>query len=290
MIIVKLIGGLGNQMFQYALGRSLSLKNKEDFKLDITGFEEYKLHSYSLGHFNINEHFATDNEIKPFKKYQRKPGKQWYWYNHIIANSSKYAIDELFYFQENILRLKGPVYLDGYWQTEKYFKEYEDIIRQDFTLKEEPRGKNAEMAKQILSTNNAVSVHVRRSDYVTNKINANYFGIFGPEYYREAECIISEKIPDPHFFVFSDDSEWVKQNIFFKSRTTYVNHNGPEKNYADLWLMSLCRHHIIPNSSFGWWGAWLNQNPDKIVIAPKKWIQKPSVNTKDVIPESWITI
>ncbi|TRZ52980.1 alpha-1,2-fucosyltransferase [bacterium] len=289
MIIVKLMGGIGNQMFQYAMGRCLSLRKEEKMKLDKTGFETDELREYNLNHFNIVESFATAEEKKPFKKYQRKPGKMWYWYNHTIADSSKYAIDELFYFQPNILQLKGPVYLDGYWQTEKYFKEYEDIIRQDFTLKKEPTGKDMEIAKQILETN-AVSVHVRRSDYVSNPVNANYFGTFGPEYYREAERIISKKIANPHFFVFSDDAEWVKKNIFFKSKTTYVNHNDASKNYADLWLMSLCKHHIIPNSSFGWWGAWLNRNPNKIVIAPKKWIQKPSVNTKDVIPDSWITI
>jgi len=288
MIIVKLIGGLGNQMFQYALGRSLSLKNKEDFKLDITGFEEYKLHSYSLGHFNINEHFATDSEIRLFKKYQRKPGRKWFLRNRIMTDQDKYATDELFYFQERILSL-NDIYLDGYWQSEKYFKKYEEIIRQDFTLKREPGGTDVKIAKKILNSN-SISVHIRRGDYVSVLKNINIFGTFGPEYYKDAENIISKKIPDPHFFVFSDDSEWVKKNIIFKNKTTYVDHNDATKNYADLWLMSLCKHHIIPNSSFGWWGAWLDRNPSKIVIAPKQWFKKPSINTKDVIPESWIAI
>jgi hypothetical protein len=288
MIIVKLIGGLGNQMFQYSLGRSLSLRINEEFKLDITGFDTYKLHSYSLGNFNIVENFATDDEIRPFLKYRRKPGRKWFLYNRIISNRSKYATDELFHFQEHLLSLKN-VYLDGYWQSEKYFKDFEDTIRNDFTTKGELKNKDAEVARQISETN-AVSVHIRRGDYVSNPVNVSFYGSFGPEYYAEAERILSEKVGKPHFFVFSDDPKWVKENIIFKHDTTYVNHNDTTKNFNDLHLMSLCKHHIIPNSSFGWWGAWLDKNPNKIVIAPKQWFQKPSVNTKDVIPDTWITI
>lgn len=291
MIIVKLIGGLGNQLFQYALGRHLAHINNTELKLDISGFEEYKLHAYSLNHFNIIENIATKKEINSFKKYQRKPGKLWFPYNRLIADENRYFQEKQFHFDPRVLKLAGDVYLDGYWQTEKYFREIKDTLLKEIVVKTPLTGRDLEIANEIEDTN-AVMVHIRRGDYVTNSQANIIHGTCGLDYYSEGISIIAKNVANLHIFVFSDDHEWVKNNIKFEYPTTYVDHNKADKNYEDLRLMSLCKHHIIANSSFSWWGAWLSQNPDKIVIGPSEWFRtkKTNVDTNDVIPESWIRI
>jgi hypothetical protein len=291
MIITKLIGGLGNQLFQYSLGKSLAVKKNTELKLDISGFEKYKLHAYSLNHFNITENIATEKEIAKFQKYKRKPGKKWFLYNKLITDEKKYYTERQFHFDEEIFNISDNCYIDGYWQTEKYFKNIEKIIRKECTVKSPISGKNAEIMKKIQS-GNSVSMHIRRGDYASNPATNDYFGTFGPEYYKKAMTIIAEKRQNPHLFVFSDDHEWVKKNIILPYPTTYVDHNGADKNYEDLRLMSLCDHFVISNSSFSWWGAWLSKNPNKIVIGPKKWFNKvkPNIKTDDIMPEEWIRI
>lgn len=291
MIIVKIIGGLGNQLFQYALGKHLALLNHTDLKLDITGFDEYKLHAYSLGHFNITENFATREEMARFKRYQRRRGKIWFIYNRFIADEQKYTQERQFHFDPQILKRTGDIYLDGFWQTEKYFKDIQDILRKEITVKSPLQGRDADIAREIEATN-SVMMHIRRGDYVTNQQTNEYHGTCGLDYYRKAIAIIAEKVPSPHFFIFSDDHEWVKENIVLEYPSTYVDHNNADKNYEDLRLMSLCKHHIIANSSFSWWGAWLSQNTHKIVTGPKGWFNNPKKKsiTSDVIPSDWITI
>lgn len=291
MIIVKIIGGLGNQLFQYALGKHLALLNHTDLKLDITGFDEYKLHAYSLGHFNITENFATREEVARFKRYRRRRGKIWFIYNRFIADEQKYTQERQFHFDPQILKGTGDIYLDGFWQTEKYFKDIQDILRKEITVKSPLQGRDADIAREIEATN-SIMMHIRRGDYVTNQQTNEYHGTCGLDYYRKAIAIIAEKVPSPHFFIFSDDHEWVKENIVLEYPSTYVDHNNADKNYEDLRLMSLCKHHIIANSSFSWWGAWLSQNTHKIVIGPKGWFNNPKKKsiTSDVIPSDWITI
>lgn len=278
-------------MFQYAIGRHLAHINRTELKLDISGFREYKLHAYSLGHFNIMENFATGKEVAKFQKYKRKPGKIWFLYNRLVADETKYVKERQFHFDQKILQLKPPIYLDGYWQTEKYFKDIKNIIRQDFILKLPLSDKSRKVAENIRSRE-AVAMHIRRGDYVTNQQTNEYHGTCGVDYYHKSVEIMAEKVGNPHIFIFSDDHEWVKENIILDYPVTYVNHNGADKNYEDLRLISLCKHQIIANSSFSWWGAWLNSNPNKIIIAPSKWFNKtkPNVSAKDIIPDSWIKI
>lgn len=291
MIIVKLIGGLGNQLFQYALGRHLAHIHETELKLDVAGFETYKLHSYSLDKFNIVENFATKEEIKKFIKYRKKNGRIWFLYNRLIADESMYVQERQFNFDPRVLRSKNSAYIDGFWQTEKYFKAIEEIIRKEFTLKTKISDYSAQIAGYINNAN-SVSIHIRRGDYATDEKTNKYHGLCSLEYYHEAIKEIAKKIDKPHFFIFSDDPEWAKKNLILDFPATYVDGNKSDKNYEDLYLMSLCKHQIIANSSFSWWGAWLNQNKNKIVFAPKKWFNytKSSVNTNDIIPDSWIKI
>ena len=289
MIATKLIGGLGNQMFQYAIGRTLAIRNNVELKLDITGFDTYKLQNYSLSTFNIKASLATEKELAWFKKYHFKQGRLWFWYNRTIANRARYAWEKQFNFEPWILTLKDPVYLDGFWQSEHYFKEIEMSIRNEFSVKVPLAGRNKEIA-DLMHDTNAVSLHVRRADYVTNPQTSTWHGACNLEYYEKAVSTIVASVENPHFFVFSDDMPWAKENIKLDYPITYVDHNDALTNYEDLRLMSLCKHNIVANSSFSWWGAWLNTNPNKIVVAPNRWFQTPKMDTRDLLPESWVRI
>jgi len=292
MIIVKLIGGLGNQMFQYAVGRRLAYKYNTELKLDIQGFKDYKLRNYSLNNFNIVENFATAKDLSHVLLHS--DGSAVKIFKHIIRNipnvqSIEYVKEKKFSFQQSILSLPDNVYLEGYWQSEKYFSDIEDIIRNEFSIVNPLTSASQEIAEQIKDCE-SVSVHVRRGDYVSNPKTNSFHGVCGLEYYCRAIDMIREKIDNPHFFIFSDDPEWVCCNIKPDAPTTYVRHNYCSKDYEDICLMSMCKHNIIANSSFSWWGAWLNTNPDKIIIAPSKWFNDLSINTDDLIPKKWSRI
>jgi len=288
MMIVEINGGLGNQMFQYALGRQLSLKNNSILKLDTNIFDNYKLRKYELNCLNIIENFASVEEIKRIKDKKSKiPG-----FLRKILKISKYPnlIQEKFYhFDPEILNLSGNLYLSGYWQSEKYFNEISNIIRKEFTIKTELVGQNKEIADRITASE-AVSLHIRRGDYVKDVQTKSVHYVDLDEYYKNAINLINEKVNNPHFYIFSDDSEWVKNNYAKNLNCSVVDINSADNGYEDMRLMSLCKHNIMANSSFSWWGAWLNNNPDKIVIAPKKWFNVPERNTKDLLPENWIKL
>lgn len=298
------MGGLGNQMFQYALGRHLSIKNEVELKLDnsflLENIPNITKRDYELGIFNIKENFATAEEIKYFKKFGHKAGhinllfNMGYLplpYNFFVANWRKYASERHFHFDPEVLKLSSHVYLEGWWNSEKYFKDIRNTILHDFTIMILPSPKNKESAQEIKKVN-SVSLHIRRGDYVTNKSTSDYLGALDIDYYRQAIKIIEDRVKNTHFFVFSDDIEWAKENLPLDRNVTFVDWNNGNTAYEDLRLMSLCKHNIIANSSFSWWGAWLNKNKEKIVIAPERWFKnaKESVNTKDLIPSSWIKI
>lgn len=291
MIIVRIMGGLGNQMFQYAAGRQLAATHNTVLKLDILDFKNYNLHAYSLSAFNIKESIATQEEIQLFKEpdtssLQKKIKKLFGFPNKLGITHIR---ENQYHFAPEILTMHDSVYLDGYWQSEKYFSDISDIIRNEFTIKLPQIGKNLTLTQQITSCE-SVSLHVRRGDYVTDAKTNTIHGTCDLDYY--ARCIehLSHKIHHPYFFIFSDDPDWAEKNLRITHPVTFINHNGPQKNYEDLRLMSQCRHHIIANSSFSWWGAWLGQHQDTIVYAPKRWFNSPSFNTQDLLPETWTRI
>lgn len=291
MIITKLIGGLGNQIFQYATGRVLAEKNNCELKLDITGYEHQAgltPRKYELQHFNTKENFASREEIAEIKnKKSSLPG-----FLRNLLNKNKYPCcikEKSFNFNPKILGLKGNIYLDGYWQSEKYFKDIRHILIEEFKLKESPNNDNQEILNQI-NTVNSVSLHVRRGDYANNPEINNLYGLCDLDYYQKAIDYIAKNTEDPHFFLFSDDISWVKGNLQLDSPCTVVDCNNPNTGFYDLELMKNCRHNIIANSSFSWWGGWLNDNENKIVIAPYKWFNNSERNTKDLLPEEWIKL
>lgn len=292
MIIVHILGGIGNQMFQYAFARYLSIKHETKVKLDITSFEEYKLHKYRLFVFNLEENLATTEEINNLK-YKKLNLVNNFLYKIKGKKNSKYSkkyIKETFYhFEPEFINLPDNVYLDGYWQSEKYFKPIAEILRKDFTVRKELSGKNKDFAEQIKS-GNSVSLHIRRGDYVKDASTKNMYYVDLDKYYKNSINLINENVLNPHFYIFSDDPVWVKENYTKNINCSVADFNNADDGYLDLRLMSLCKHNIIANSSFSWWGAWLNNNPEKIVTAPQKWFNTKDHNTKDLIPQDWIKL
>ncbi|WP_374174012.1 alpha-1,2-fucosyltransferase [Flavobacterium tructae] len=273
MIVVQLIGGLGNQLFQYAAAKALALQTKQKFSLDISQFESYKLHNYALNHFNV----ISKNYKKP-NRYLRKI-KSFYQKNVFYKE-----VD--FGYNSDLIHLKGDIiFLEGYFQSEKYFIKYEKEIREDFEVRTLLK-KETKAAIAKIESVNSVSIHIRRGDYINNPLH----NTSKEEYYNKALEMVENKVYNPVYFVFSDDMDWVKANFSTKQETVFIDFNDASTNFEDLKLMTSCKHNIIANSSFSWWGAWLNKNPDKIVIAPKRWFNDDSINTNDIIPTNWVKI
>lgn len=289
MIIVKLIGGLGNQLFQYALGRNLAIKNNCQLKLDISAFQEYKLRKYSLNHFNIEETFATEddkNEVMKKRHFYRLTSKIR---NKKEPEFKNYYHEKHFHFDPEVLNIQGNAYLDGYWQSEKYFIDVSKRIKSELTLKEELDIENLKVAQDIKESS-SVGVHIRRGDFVNDSLTKAIHGVCDLSYYHSAIENIISRIKEPVFFIFSDDHQWAKDSVKIKYPCKHIDFNNADKNYADLYLMSLCDHNIVANSTFSWWGAWLNCNPQKTVISPSRWFKSEEFNTIDLYPQDWVKL
>lgn len=293
MIITKLYGGLGNQMFQYAAGKRLANLHKTSLLLDTSSFADYKLRHYALDCFSPRTIIATQKELqrvlRPMKTNFRKLLKEIEIWTATLKKPIPVVREQHFHFDQSILCLPNGVYLEGYWQSEKYFKDVESAIRADFTFRDQPDLMNKNMLEMVSQTN-SVSLHIRRGDFVNNAHTNQTHGICSVEYYKNAISTISALVSHPHFFIFSDDIDWAKREMVSISPVTFVEHNIAGRHYEDMRLMRMCRHNIIANSSFSWWGAWLNSNPNKIVVAPQKWFADLSKDTKDLLPESWTRI
>ncbi len=292
MIIVKLRGGLSNQMFQYAAGRRLSHIHNTELKLDTEWYRtpqpDATPRKFELDNFNVKYSIATENDLIGLNGIKRTAFKHLH-----IAIFRKffpkviYFGERHYHFDEEILKLPNNVCLFGYWVCEKYFLDITAIIKKEFTIKNFPDAKNEVLIKKINGTN-SVSLHVRRGDYISNPTHNKMYGTCSLDYYKDGIKYISEKIENPVFFIFSDDITWAKENLEIPFEKYFVENNTGEKSYEDLRLMSTCKHNIIANSGFSWWGAWLNENENKIVCAPKVWFKNSLNNTKNVIPEKWI--
>lgn len=288
MITTNLKGGLGNQIFQYAVGRAISIKRKDALCLDISGYIKHNPintpRKYSLSPFNIKAETPSMDEIEKLRNPYGILTKALRFFKMKFLRKLNLK------FRSDFINKSPSIYLDGFFQSEKYFKDYEKEIRQDLTLKNPMSEKSQQISEQIKNTENSVSLHIRRGDYVQDSKTNEYHGTCNPEYYSKALEYISSKIGKSiNIFVFSDDIEWVKKNMPIPFQTTYVS--SPEiQDFEELILMSQCNHHIIANSSFSWWGAWLDPKSDKIVIAPSRWVKKDEKNYKDIIPSSWIRI
>ncbi|MEM3434295.1 MAG: alpha-1,2-fucosyltransferase [Candidatus Methanomethyliaceae archaeon] len=255
---------------------------------DVTGFKYDKKYrrQYHLDHFNISCRKATPAErLEPFSRVRRRLLKLINRY--LPFEKRNYIQQETLDFDPRLLnfRVRGTVFLEGYWQSEDYFKDIEPIIRQDLKIKPPTDEKNLSMAERIKHSV-AVAIHVRFFD---NIMIEQYMR----DYYERAIRFIESRVVDAHYFIFSDQPQNARNLIKLPDeRVTLVAHNKGEANaYCDLWLMSLCKHFIIANSTFSWWGAWLSQNNEKIVVAPKLRIEGIGAwGFKGLIPKEWITL
>ncbi len=306
MIITKLKGGLGNQMFQYATGLAVASKQNEEFKLDASGYDDVRYinadtpRTYRLFPFNISADVATTEEVKKYKYPFGIFSKALRFLNYRILKRNFYFDYHPEFFKQN------NKYIEGYFQSEKNFIDIKDKIIKSFTLKKEFESEYflSEKNKILGARNNkdihgqqsddvnesvSVSIHIRRGDYVNDEKTKNFHGGCNKEYYEKAMEIVKTKVDSPIFYFFSDDIEWVKKEFMEGGNFVYVS-NSKLQDYEELILMSLCANNIIANSSFSWWGAWLNKNPNKIVISPKKWLNVEPDPQPNIVPEEWIRV
>jgi len=289
MITVVLSGGLGNQMFQYAAGRALSIELDTGMSIDLYKIRKKSTairRNYQLDVFNTSVKIIRSKKVKFITKAfayinNSSAGKKLLKAMHVFKD--EYSYDTRF---EN---LDNNTILYGYFQNEKYFEKYRDQIRKDFTFKLNLDNKNKDILDTIKQSE-SVSIHVRRGDYTSVFANLELLDI---EYYRNAINYIADRVNNPSFYVFSDDILWARQNLNLGDfPCKYIDWNQGDKSYIDMQLMSCCKHNIIANSSFSWWGAWLNSNEDKIVIVPSAWYkdQISGEYADGFIPEKWISL
>lgn len=299
MIVVNIKNGLGNQMFQYAFGKVLSWKYNCPVYFDLLRDGDTSPLVTDLDVFTIDDipeaSFEDVKQYRPFSVRQFRDNKQYFKYiyyklkrmlqpDRLITEPFPSLYMDIF----NNLNLKKNYYFLGFWQNPRFFEGYEDRIRH-FFLPSNPAVLQTKIANEIInSKDNTVSLHFRRGDYQTS-------GFLAPlemEYYHQAIQLIKEKIDKPFFYIFTDEPEWVEQNFKSDIRYKLVSENRAEHSYIDILLMSKCKSHIMANSTFSWWGAWLDANPDKLVIAPKKWYAYEDLNkyTHEITPESWMRI
>jgi len=292
MIVTQIYGGLGNQMFQYAAGRALSLAHQEALGLDTSEFDSYALHQgFELTRvFGLNTPQLSREQLRQSFGWRVLPLAQRLaarWPHFHLADQRMVLEPHLDYWP-GMANVPAHAYLRGYWQSDRYFQACPDTIRADFQFKDPLQGQALAWAEHMQAVP-SVSLHIRRGDYVANPATLAYHGMCSPDYYRQAVDAMAAQVNHPEFFVFSDDLPWARENFKLPYPVHYVDGNVGAASYRDMQLMSLCRHHIIANSSYSWWGAWLNARANKHVMAPARWFAaRPT--PEGLYPETWTVL
>lgn len=304
MIITRLTGGLGNQMFQYAAGLALAERRRTALKLDVNWFREdpaYEAHNrYALSCLNITEQFATCEEIDRVRGVELTRVERWarlvarrlrfYRYASREAARSNCHYAESFGFYPGFLEQPDPTYLHGMWQSERFFAPVADLLRLHFGFRYPPQPAVAEMQARIRGGGPSVAIHFRRGDYVRNAAFNQEIGVLGIDYYERAVALVRERLPSAVLYLFSDDVDAVEREFRPPGPHVFVRAVRPWHAYDKIRLMGACDHAVISNSTFAWWAAWLNPNPDKLVIAPDPWFSGRALDDKDVVPASWLRL
>jgi len=286
-MILKLGGGLGNQLFQYAFIRSLSLRINKDFMLDTSLYKNKRKYHFDCSILNYN--IVVKYPPRFINKFLDLTDKYHYMYalNKVFNRFfiSKFLPRPISERKFNLQKkMKNEIMLlIGYWLDLKYFSDYADVIRKEFMPKNDLAEENKRFLEKIVSSN-SISMHIRRGAYVIDPVIANVYYDSSLDYYRRAVSYMTEKITNPIFFIFSNEIDWAKKNLKIDYPVVYIDNNGPD--FEHLYLMSKCKHNIITSSSFSWWGAWLNSNESKIVIAPKKLSKRK--DWEKIMPKSWL--
>jgi hypothetical protein len=293
MKLVAATGGLGNQMFDYAFMVRLSKEHPARL------FHPYGDKSGRYGHagFQLEEIFALRPEDRSRHLGTTLFGVYW----HVIrvfpkkmrpfllrlAGMSEVKVAENFVFYPEVLRSahKNELFM-GTWQSQRYFEGAEEEVREAFAFKEELLNEPSRKMKEAIESCNAVSLHVRRDDYLSTTYAQGFGGICTTAYYQKAIAYMKENTDHPRLFVFSDDIGWCRNNLDVAD-ATFVDCNHGDESWQDMYLMSRCQHNIVANSTFSWWGAWLNAHPDKIIVAPDRWWNGLK---DDVVPDEWVRV
>lgn len=287
MITVKLNGGLGNQLFQYATGRALSMKWGVPLRMDASNYLYYDVHPIRIHNMNYNAEIYSH----PGKVYKAINSVKFQNLLSKLGLRPDLYIEDSIEFDPRIFNLGPKTTIYGYFQSEKYFSDIRNQLLEEISIKEACLLPIMQQIHDIESCESTISVHVRRGDYVTNSSANNVHGLCKLEYFSSAvEFVLkSSKKKNVKIYVFSDDIEWCKSNLNLGYECIYLSgqENSPE---LDMHLMSLCKHNIISNSTFSWWAAWLNKNPEKIIVCPKRWFKNPVYNDVDIIPCEWVRL
>ena len=293
MIVTRLMGGLGNQMFQYAAGRAMSLRLGVPLRVDLSDFDRRARPTYQL-----ERAFGLTAEAVSARELWRLGG--WRTLSPLIwrltlspaggfLRSRAVRAEPHFHYWSALDSAAAPAYLSGYWQSERYFSDQQEAIRADFQFADALAGTEAELANRIRGCN-SVSIHVRRGDYASDIKAHAVHGLCSLDYYRRSVAQMRESLNDPHFFVFSDDIDWARGNLSLDNACYVSSLNAARPGWSDMRLMSLCRHHILANSTFSWWAAWLNTDAHKQVIAPMRWFTASGRDTQDLCPRAWLRL
>jgi len=279
-------------MFQYAAGRTLAARHETHLALERSWIDQpspLEPRRFDLGCFEVDVPLKRIGELARVSTASRRPR---------LRALASWRLPAVTVLEENRSQDRVPgfhaatdnTYLRGFWQRVGYFQEAEPLLRQDFVFRNRPSATTEALAERVLAAPQTASIHVRRQDY-TITFNRARLGLLAPGYFERAIALIAERVGPLHLFVISDDPDWCRAQLRFHHETTIVGANPPERAWEELYLMSLCNHHVIANSTFGWWGAWLDPRPDKLVVAPRPWFVDPRfTHDEDRTPEDWIRI
>lgn len=279
MIAVKLQGGIGNQLFQYSIGRSLSTLTGMQLVFETSYFDTSGAWTFGLDAFNV----------QPYRTVSANPQRWKYLFGTagLPIGGVLYVKERAGRFDSSIRTIKKSVFLDGYWQSEDYFADIKAELAKELTLRNGLAPETAVFLNDIYGSE-SVSLHVRRGDYVSNPAANSVHGVLNAEYYQTALKHFENKFGSTlKVFVFSDDIEWCRRYLNLPPQTVFVKHIAIDA-LNEQQLMASCRHQIIANSTFSWWAAWLNANPGKTVIAPKKWFAAAGTKSEKIVPPSWL--
>ncbi len=290
MVVTELKGGLGNQLFQYAAALSLAKEKNTSLKVDVTCLETADeilgtYRNYKLRHLDNPPPIADAEELNYFNGFRKNK------FHALLPFKWRKVLKEpSFSFYSSFFKYSNHVFMTGNWQSDRYFSKNREAILEEISFHQFPLHANTMTILAAIQNSESVSLHIRRGDYVTNKIANDVLGVLPLNYYEKAHQLIQTGKDRIRCFVFSDDIKWAAANLSFLENAVFIDVDDKEKDIAEFFLMSQCKHNIIANSSFSWWAGWLNVNPAKTVIAPEKWFNKVNYNTSHLIPESWIKL
>lgn len=289
MVIVKIIGGLGNQLFQYAFGKYLSSLLNTDVKYDVyndNSNKNFTIRELDVKKFNVDLSISSSEEVDKyiffkkgvFRRIERKFAQTLpFFFRNYFVQKNAHSLSNI---------LKNDCYYEGYWQCSEYMEKVREELLSNIQPDDVFYQKHSEILKRIIESN-SVAIHIRRGDYISIKVNSKLFEICDMKYYNDAIEYIENVVSKPNYFIFTQDTEWAKNNFNNTCFELVIGNSAID----DLLLMSFCKHNIIANSTFSWWSAWLNKNKNKIVIAPQKWYKGiRNLQTNYLIPINWIRL